>query len=78
MSNDHIFTVWFVQSLGSCDQDVVVHTLRHRSECSLRREELHTVAKLLKDSQVKVSASASAVLRGLAAQPGQREQVRGH
>ncbi|XP_047451640.1 rho family-interacting cell polarization regulator 1 isoform X2 [Mugil cephalus] len=67
--------VWFVQSLGSCDLDVIVHTLRHPSECSLRREGLHAVAKLLKDSHVKVSASASSVLRGLAAQPGQREQA---
>ncbi|XP_070763464.1 rho family-interacting cell polarization regulator 1 [Enoplosus armatus] len=67
--------VWLVQSLASCDQDVIVHTLRHPAECSLRREGLHAVAKLLKDPRGKVSASASSVLRGLAAQPRQREQA---
>lgn len=71
-------TVWLVQSLASCDQDVIVHALRRPVECSLRREGLHTVVKLLKDPRGKVSASASSVLRSLAAQPRQREQVRGH
>nr|XP_046250731.1 rho family-interacting cell polarization regulator 1 isoform X2 [Scatophagus argus]XP_046250732.1 rho family-interacting cell polarization regulator 1 isoform X2 [Scatophagus argus]XP_046250734.1 rho family-interacting cell polarization regulator 1 isoform X2 [Scatophagus argus] len=67
--------VWLVQSLASCDQDVIVHALRHPAECSLRREGLHSVAKLLKDPRGKVSATASSVLRGLAAQHRQREQA---
>ncbi|XP_054475377.1 rho family-interacting cell polarization regulator 1-like isoform X2 [Anoplopoma fimbria] len=67
--------VWLVQSLASCDQDVIVHALRRPAECSLRREGLHAVAKLLKDPRGKVSASASSVLRSLAAQPPQREQA---
>lgn len=67
--------VWLVQSLASCDQDVIVQTLRRPAECSLRREGLHAVAKLLKDPRGKVSASASSVLRSLAAQPRQREQA---
>ncbi|XP_070687405.1 rho family-interacting cell polarization regulator 1 [Pempheris klunzingeri] len=67
--------VWLVQSLASCDQDVIVHALRHPVECSLRREGLHAVAKLLKDPRGKVSASASSVLRSLGAQPRQREQA---
>ncbi|XP_045892469.1 rho family-interacting cell polarization regulator 1 isoform X1 [Micropterus dolomieu] len=67
--------VWLVQSLASCDQDVIVHSLRHPAECSLRREGIHAVAKLLKDPRGKVSASASSVLRSLAAQPRQREQA---
>lgn len=71
-------TVWLVQSLATCDQEVIVHALRRPAECSLRSEGLHAVAKLLKDPRGKVSVSASSVLRGLAAQPRQREQVRGH
>ncbi|XP_018534112.1 rho family-interacting cell polarization regulator 1 isoform X2 [Lates calcarifer] len=67
--------VWLVQRLASCDQDVIVNTLRRPAECSLRREGLHAVAKLLKDPRGKVSASASSVLRSLAAQPRQREQA---
>ncbi|KAM9352665.1 rho family-interacting cell polarization regulator 1 [Symphorus nematophorus] len=67
--------VWLVQSLASCDQDVIVHALRRPADCSLRREGLHAVAKLLKDPRGKVSASASSVLRSLAAQPRQREQA---
>ncbi|XP_044049146.1 rho family-interacting cell polarization regulator 1 isoform X2 [Siniperca chuatsi] len=67
--------VWLVQSLASCDQDVIVHALRHPAECSLRREGLHAVAKLLKDPRGKVSASASSVLRSLVSQPRQREQA---
>ncbi|XP_031723957.1 rho family-interacting cell polarization regulator 1 isoform X1 [Anarrhichthys ocellatus] len=67
--------VWLVQSLASCDQEVIVHALRRPAECSLRREGLHAVAKLLKDPRGKVSASASSVLRSLAAQPRQREQA---
>jgi len=69
-------TVWLVQNLASCDQDVVINSLRRPAQCSLRREGLHAVAKLLKDPRAKVSASASSVLRGLAAQPRHREQVR--
>ncbi|TNN38896.1 Protein FAM65A [Liparis tanakae] len=67
--------VWLVQSLASCDQEVIVPALRRPAECSLRREGLHAVAKLLKDPRGKVSASASSVLRSLAAQPPQREQA---
>ncbi|XP_030587482.1 rho family-interacting cell polarization regulator 1 isoform X2 [Archocentrus centrarchus] len=67
--------VWLVQSLASCDQDVIVHALRRPAECSLRREGIHAVAKLLKDPRGKVSASASSVLRSLAAQPRQRKQA---
>uniref|UniRef100_A0A8D3CMA2 RHO family interacting cell polarization regulator 1 n=1 Tax=Scophthalmus maximus TaxID=52904 RepID=A0A8D3CMA2_SCOMX len=67
--------VWLVQRLSSCDQDVIVHTLRRPAECSLRREGLHAVAKLLRDPRGKVSASASSVLRSLAAQPRPREQA---
>ncbi|KAM3609102.1 uncharacterized protein V6R79_009834 [Siganus canaliculatus] len=67
--------VWLVQRLASCDQDVIVQALRHPSECSLRREGLHAVVKLLKDPRAKVSASSSSVLRSLAAQPRQREQT---
>ncbi|XP_069383941.1 rho family-interacting cell polarization regulator 1 isoform X10 [Paralichthys olivaceus] len=67
--------VWLVQRLASADLDVIVHTLRRPAECSLRREGLHAVAKLLKDPRGKVSASASSVLRSLAAQPRQREQA---
>ncbi|KAK5902832.1 hypothetical protein CesoFtcFv8_008051 [Champsocephalus esox] len=67
--------VWLVQSLASCDQEVIVQALRRPPECSLRREGLHAVAKLLRDPRGKVSASASSVLRSLAAQPRQREQA---
>lgn len=67
--------VWLVQSLTSCDQDVIVNALRRPPECSLKREGLHAVAKLLKDPRGKVSASASSLLRSLATQPRQREQV---
>lgn len=78
ISDNIPLTVWLVQNLASCDQDVIAHALRRPAECSLRREGLHAVAKLLKDPRGKVSASASSVLRSLAAQPKQREQVRGH
>ncbi|XP_028286967.1 rho family-interacting cell polarization regulator 1 isoform X2 [Parambassis ranga] len=67
--------VCLVQSLASCDQDVIVHALRHHAECSLKREGVHAVAKLLKDPRGKVSAFASSVLRSLAAQPRQRERA---
>ncbi|XP_008292679.1 rho family-interacting cell polarization regulator 1 [Stegastes partitus] len=67
--------VWLVQSLASFDQDVIVQALRRPAECSLKREGLHAVAKLLKDPRGKVSASASSVLRSLVAQPKQREQA---
>uniref|UniRef100_A0A3P8TWC8 RHO family interacting cell polarization regulator 1 n=1 Tax=Amphiprion percula TaxID=161767 RepID=A0A3P8TWC8_AMPPE len=68
--------VWLVQSLASYDQDVIVHALRRPAECSLKREGLHAVAKLLKDPRGKVLASASSVLRSLVAQPRQREQAK--
>lgn len=77
ISDNVLPTVWLVQSLASSEQDVIVQVLRRPAECSLRREGLHAVAKLLKDTRGKVSASASSVLRSLAAQPRQREQVRG-
>ncbi|KAM7003108.1 rho family-interacting cell polarization regulator 1 [Tautogolabrus adspersus] len=67
--------VWLVQSLASCEPDVIVHALRQPAQCSLRREGLHAVAKLLKDPRGKVSASASSVLRSLNTQPRQREQA---
>uniref|UniRef100_A0AAX7UEQ6 FAM65 N-terminal domain-containing protein n=1 Tax=Astatotilapia calliptera TaxID=8154 RepID=A0AAX7UEQ6_ASTCA len=67
--------VWLVQNLTSSDQDVIVNALRRPAECSLRREGIHAVAKLLKDPRGKVSASASSVLRSLAAQPRQRKQA---
>ncbi|XP_069575738.1 rho family-interacting cell polarization regulator 1 isoform X1 [Brachyistius frenatus] len=67
--------VWLVQNLASCDQDTIVQALRRPAESGLRREGLHAVVKLLKDPRGKVSASASSVLRGLAAQPRQREQA---
>ncbi|XP_074534121.1 rho family-interacting cell polarization regulator 1 isoform X2 [Halichoeres trimaculatus] len=67
--------VWLVQSLASSDLDVIVHALRQPAPCSLRREGLHAVAKLLRDPRGKVSASASSVLRSLNAQPRQREQA---
>ncbi|KAM9376131.1 LOW QUALITY PROTEIN: rho family-interacting cell polarization regulator 1 [Pholidichthys leucotaenia] len=67
--------VWLVQSLASCDQDVIVQALRRPAECSLKRGGIHAVAKLLKDPRGKVSASASSVLRSLTGQPRQREQA---
>uniref|UniRef100_A0A3Q4GZL9 RHO family interacting cell polarization regulator 1 n=3 Tax=Neolamprologus brichardi TaxID=32507 RepID=A0A3Q4GZL9_NEOBR len=67
--------VWLVQNLASSDQDVIVNALRRPAECSLRREGIHAVAKLLKDPRGKVSASASSVLRSLAAQARQRKQA---
>lgn len=68
--------VWLVQSLASRDQDVIVKVLRNPVKCSLKKEGIHAVAKLLKDPRGKVSASASSVLRILASQPRPREQVR--
>lgn len=70
--------VCLVQDLASCDQDVVVAALRRCSQCSLRREGLHAVSKLLKDPRGKVSALASAALRSVAKRPRLRVQVRGH
>ncbi|XP_038157063.1 rho family-interacting cell polarization regulator 1 isoform X3 [Cyprinodon tularosa] len=70
--------VMLLQNLRSADLDVIVNTLRRPPECSLRREVLHAVAKLLKDPRGKVSTSASSVLRGLAAQPRQRQQALVH
>ncbi|XP_071773680.2 rho family-interacting cell polarization regulator 1 [Centroberyx gerrardi] len=67
--------VWLVQSLASCDQEVLVRTLRRPPECSLKRDGLHAVAKLLKDPRGKVSASASSLLRSLADQPRHRERA---
>ncbi|KAK5615485.1 hypothetical protein CRENBAI_000389 [Crenichthys baileyi] len=70
--------VLLVQNLRSTDLDVIINTLRQPPERSLRREGLHAVAKLLKDPRGKVLSSASSVLRGLAAQPKQREQALVH
>ncbi|XP_068595074.1 rho family-interacting cell polarization regulator 1-like [Brachionichthys hirsutus] len=67
--------VCLVESLASCDQDVIVHALRRPAECSLRRRGLHAVAKLLKDPRGKVSASASSVLRSLVMKQRHREQA---
>ncbi|KAM9753699.1 rho family-interacting cell polarization regulator 1 [Menidia menidia] len=67
--------VWLVQSLASCDQDLILNALRRPPDCSLRRGGLHAVARLLKDPRGKVSASASSVLRGLGAPPRLREQA---
>lgn len=67
--------VWLVQSLASRDQDVIVKVLRNPVKCSLKKEGIHAVAKLLKDPRGKVSASASSVLRILASQPRPREQA---
>ncbi|XP_029951910.1 LOW QUALITY PROTEIN: rho family-interacting cell polarization regulator 1-like [Salarias fasciatus] len=67
--------VRLVETLSSCDQDLIVQALRRPPECSLRREGLHAVARLLRDPRGKVSASASSVLRSLAAQPRQRERA---
>uniref|UniRef100_A0A667ZIV2 RHO family interacting cell polarization regulator 1 n=1 Tax=Myripristis murdjan TaxID=586833 RepID=A0A667ZIV2_9TELE len=67
--------VWLVQTLASCDQEVLVRALRRPPECSLKREGLHAVAKLLKDPRGKVVASASSLLRSLAEQPRHRERA---
>lgn len=64
-----------VQNLLSRDQDVIVETLHLPSECSLQREGMQTMAKLLTDPRQKVLAAASSVLRILAGQHKQREQV---
>ncbi|XP_017285319.1 rho family-interacting cell polarization regulator 1-like [Kryptolebias marmoratus] len=64
-----------VQNLLSRDQDVITETLHLPSECSLKREGLKTIAKLLTDPREKVLASASSVLRILAGQHKQREQA---
>lgn len=71
-------SVCLVQDLASCDQDVVVAALRRCSQCSLTREGLHAVSKLLKDPRGKVSALASAALRSVAKRSRLRVQVRGH
>ncbi|XP_007577801.1 protein FAM65B isoform X4 [Poecilia formosa] len=70
--------VFLVQSLRSTDLNVIMNTLRRPPERSLRRGELHAVANLLKDPRRKVSTSASTLLRGLTAQPTQREQALVH
>ncbi|XP_027896405.1 rho family-interacting cell polarization regulator 1 isoform X1 [Xiphophorus couchianus] len=70
--------VFLVLSLRSTDLDVIINTLRRPPERNLRRGELHAVAKLLKDPRGKVSTSASSLLRGLTAQPTQREQALVH
>ncbi|XP_017289412.1 rho family-interacting cell polarization regulator 1 isoform X2 [Kryptolebias marmoratus] len=67
--------VWLVQNLSSGDQDVIINALCRPAECSLKREGLHAVAKLLKDPRSKVLTSARSVLRTLSAQPRQREQA---
>lgn len=54
---------------------MIVETLHLPSECSLQREGVQTMAKLLTDPRQKVLASASSVLRILAGQHKQREQV---
>lgn len=68
-------TVQLVHSLASSDQEAIVQALKHPADCSLRKDGLGAVVKLLKDPRGKVSASASSVLRGLSVQPRQREQV---
>lgn len=70
--------VGLVQSLASCDPDVVAAALQRCSRCSLKREGLHAVSKRLTDPRGKVSVLASAVLRSVATQPRLRVQVRGH
>lgn len=74
--NDVPPTVRLVHSLASSDQDVIVQALKHPAECSLKKDGLHAVVKLLKDPRGKVSASASSVLRSLSVQPRRREQVK--
>lgn len=71
-------SVCLVQDLASSDQDVVVAALRRCSQCSLSREGLRAVSKLLKDPRGKVSALASAALRSVAKRPRLRVQVRDH
>uniref|UniRef100_A0A3B4BBT3 FAM65 N-terminal domain-containing protein n=1 Tax=Periophthalmus magnuspinnatus TaxID=409849 RepID=A0A3B4BBT3_9GOBI len=66
---------WLMQNLASLDQDVIVKVLRNPVKCSLKKQGIHAVAKLLKDPRGRVSASASSVLRGLASQPRPREQA---
>ncbi|KAM8861613.1 rho family-interacting cell polarization regulator 1 isoform 1-T1 [Synchiropus picturatus] len=70
--------VWLVHTLMSCDQDQIIQALRRPTECSLRREGLHAVARLLKDPRGKVMASASSALRSVATQPRHREQALVH
>ncbi|XP_075905362.1 rho family-interacting cell polarization regulator 1-like isoform X2 [Nelusetta ayraudi] len=67
--------VGLVQSLASCDPDVVAAALQRCSRCSLKREGLHAVSKLLTDPRGKVSVLASAVLRSVATQPRLRVQA---
>ncbi|CAB1437804.1 unnamed protein product [Pleuronectes platessa] len=70
-----LFQLWsYVEANFVSDMKTHITELAEE-ECSLRREGLHAVAKLLKDPRGKVSASASSVLRSLAAQPRQREQA---
>ncbi|KAF7213679.1 rho family-interacting cell polarization regulator 1 [Nothobranchius furzeri] len=70
--------VWLLQNLSSGDEDVVLSVLHSPTECSLKREGVQAVANLLDDPRVKVSAAASSVLRILAAEPRQRDQVLVH
>ncbi|CAL8358898.1 unnamed protein product [Lota lota] len=67
--------VWLVQSLSSCDQEVLVRALRRPPDCSLKRDGLHAVARLLRDHRGKVSASASSLFRSLAEQTRSRERA---
>ncbi|XP_059916076.1 LOW QUALITY PROTEIN: rho family-interacting cell polarization regulator 1-like [Gadus macrocephalus] len=67
--------VRLVQSLSSGDQEVLVRALRRPPDCSLKREGLHAVARLLRDHRGKVSASASSLFRSLAEQPRSRERA---
>lgn len=69
-------TARLVHSLASPDQDMIVQALKGPPDCSLRRDGLHAVVKLLKDPRGRVSASASSVLRSLCVQPRRREQVK--
>lgn len=67
--------VWFVNSLASCDQEVILHTLQSPQECILKRDGLPAVVRLLKDPRTVVSASASSVMKKLAAHPRKRKQA---
>ncbi|CAL8263721.1 unnamed protein product [Merluccius merluccius] len=67
--------VWLVQSLSSCDQEVLVRALRRPPESSLKRDGLHAVARLLRDHRGKVSALASSLFRSLAEQTRSRERA---
>ncbi|KAJ3595892.1 hypothetical protein NHX12_002304, partial [Muraenolepis orangiensis] len=67
--------VWLVQSLSSCDQEVLVRALRRPPGCSLKRDGIHAAARLLRDPRGKVSASASSLFRSLAEETRSRERA---